>query len=306
MIYEEDDIAFNNLTDNEFEELCLDLLIKLGFHSPVWRQGGADNGRDIEVKFSVINPLIPTYIEKWFIECKRYSSGINVKEIQSKIAWADAENPDHFVIITSSYLTNNTRTWLDKIISLGKPYKIHCIEGKELTKIIVNFKDIVTKYFGDEYSKLVRILRAAWQTEGLLPEPETLFFIYKNFEPKWLTIEDLVFLWCTSKVREDEIEKWCSDYSNNLFAENETFSFDYLLKYIWEKSDKGVQSIFQSEDFYCPPAALLYGKPLKIIKVSRPKRAFYIHLHDKELGILEVLMKADKNFPIKIQRFDVD
>lgn len=305
MIYEEDDIVFNKLTDHEFEEMCLDLLLKLGFHSHVWRQGGADNGRDIEVKFSVINPLVPTYIEKWFIECKRYSSGISVTEIQSKIAWADAENPAHFVLITSSHLTNNTRTWLDKI-KFSKPYKIHCIEGKELKKNIINFQNIVTRYFGDECSKLLRVLREAWQSKGLLPEPETFFFIYNHLDPKWLTTEDLVFLWCTSKVREDKIEKWCSDYSNDLFSENEAFSFDYLLKYIWEKSDKGVQSIFQSEDFYLPPAALLYGKSLKIIKVAIPKRAVYIHLKDKELGILEVLMKADKNFSIKIQRFDVD
>src|ERR1044072_9797451 len=32
-----------------------------------------------------------------------------------KIAWAGAERPQHFLLITSSYLSNSTRTWLNKM-----------------------------------------------------------------------------------------------------------------------------------------------------------------------------------------------
>jgi len=156
MIYAEDDINFDTLTDGEFEEMCLDLLLRLGFHSPIWRLGGADNGRDLEVKFSVVNPLVQSYTEKWFVECKRHSTGINVTDLDTKIAWANAERPKHLVFITSSYLTNNTRVWLEKIIDLQKPfYKIHCIEGKALKNFLIAFQEITAKYFGDKYSKLL-------------------------------------------------------------------------------------------------------------------------------------------------------
>ena len=50
MIFREDDINFDRLYWKQFEELCYDLLVKFHFYSMAWRQGGSDNGRDIEAK----------------------------------------------------------------------------------------------------------------------------------------------------------------------------------------------------------------------------------------------------------------
>ena len=37
MFFTEGDINFDKLTDKEFEELCFDLLIRMNFHSLIWR-----------------------------------------------------------------------------------------------------------------------------------------------------------------------------------------------------------------------------------------------------------------------------
>jgi hypothetical protein len=40
MLFSENDINFQNISDLKFEELCFDLLLKVGFHGLIWRQGG--------------------------------------------------------------------------------------------------------------------------------------------------------------------------------------------------------------------------------------------------------------------------
>ena len=105
MIYNEQDIDFQTITDRRFEELCFDLLLRLGFKGLTWRQGGADSGRDIEGRFHTTNPLTDNYDEKWFVECKRWTVGVPITELDTKIAWADAERPKHLVIIVSSHIT---------------------------------------------------------------------------------------------------------------------------------------------------------------------------------------------------------
>ncbi|KTS70912.1 hypothetical protein NS115_24560, partial [Paenibacillus jamilae] len=137
MLFKEEDIQFERITPRKFEELCFDILLRMGYQSLIWRQGGADQGRDIEGKFIVNNQLVGTIEERWFFECKHYTNGVPVEQISTKIAWADAEGPNHFVLFTSSYLSNSSRQWLEKM-QKGRPYKIHIIEGKIIKHLIVN------------------------------------------------------------------------------------------------------------------------------------------------------------------------
>ncbi len=115
MFFEESDINFKKISDTQFEELCFELLLRLGYKKLTWRQGSADNGRDIEGELLVNNSLIENYSEKWFFECKNYSKGVPPEKLYSKIAWADAEKPHHLTLLISSHLSNNSRTWLEKI-----------------------------------------------------------------------------------------------------------------------------------------------------------------------------------------------
>ena len=219
MIFTEESIDFTKISSKDFEELCFDLLLKFGFEGLIWRQGGADCGRDIEGKYSVFNPIVEKYEEKWFFECKNHSSGISVDDISSKIAWADAERPAHFVLLASSYLTNDCRTWLEKV-SLSKSYRIHYLEGKALKKIVLNNNELLSRYFADKYTKLLLDARKTWLIYDLLPEPPLLSLLSENIDISILTPDELAFIWCSYKIKAQDIDNWCES--------NESFSFDFL------------------------------------------------------------------------------
>lgn len=114
MIFRDDDIDFDNLPWPRFEELCYELLLKFGFHTLSWRKGGADQGRDIEAKRYVTDTVVSPYLEKWFIECKRHHKGVALDQVMEKVAWAQAERADHFLLIVSNYITTDTKNWLEK------------------------------------------------------------------------------------------------------------------------------------------------------------------------------------------------
>lgn len=58
MTYSTDNINFGLLSPTEFERLCFELLLKLGYSELAWRQGGADNGRDIEGSLNFSTPIL--------------------------------------------------------------------------------------------------------------------------------------------------------------------------------------------------------------------------------------------------------
>lgn len=201
----EEEIDFCKITSSQFEELCFDLITRLGYKDLIWRRGGADSGRDIEGKFYIENPIIGGYDERWFFECKNYSQGVPPEKLSGKISWCDSEKPDHVVFFISSYLTNNARQWLNKITP-QKSYKIHVIEGKELKRIVSKFKDIISRYF-EEHPKLLYNLMKMWLMHEVLPEAEALIQVLKSTEPEKLSKEEVAFLWCSCYYRGFEFEE---------------------------------------------------------------------------------------------------
>lgn len=188
------DIDFSDISPKSFENLCYDLLIKYNFSNLTWRKGGADNGRDIE-GINIFRNAIKQKETKWFFECKHYTSGgVPPNDLTSKIAWADAEQPDFLVFFISSYLTNNARTWIDKI-SLQKPYEIIVIEGDELKNRIVKFSELVENYFSiNRYLKLFKDIENYRIKFNIRPSFEFLKEIVENIEIKKLEIKEIGFL----------------------------------------------------------------------------------------------------------------
>jgi len=240
MIYSEHDIDFLALSSKRFEELCFDLLLRLGFKGLTWRQGGADSGRDIEGRFALTNPLIESYDERWFFECKRYSDGVPVTEFNSKIAWADAERPKHLVIIVSSYVSNSTREWLEKT-TLQKAYVIHLIEGKKLKKLLLPFPELISEYFMDKYSKLLHDAQKNWLVHNLLPEPATLCVLSANLDATKLTGEELVFLLASVLLEDSDIQSWCEN--------NSYFNMDHIFVNLKNHSNTKRPLIEQISDY---------------------------------------------------------
>lgn len=145
MIYKKADIDFKQIDHKDFERLCYELLIKTGYSGVIWRQGGADQGRDIEGYYNFTNQ-ITSLQTKWYFECKHYSNGVPPEDLNSKIAWADAGRPDYLIFFISSYITTQARTWLDGIRH-QKTYKIILIEGEALKEKIIQFPSIVEDFF---------------------------------------------------------------------------------------------------------------------------------------------------------------
>jgi hypothetical protein len=194
MIYHVNDIDFSMVSPAEFERLCFELLLKYGYKQVIWRQGGGDNGRDIEGYYDFLNPISDNKT-KWFFECKHYTSGgVPPEHLNSKIAWADAEQPSFLVIFVSSYITTAARTWLEKIRP-QKRYHIVVVEGEELKKRVIQFSDLIERYFAaDRYVKLLLDIKKHWLLYKIEPGYESLKAITTNIDTSKLDITDIGFL----------------------------------------------------------------------------------------------------------------
>jgi len=88
-----DAVDFTKLTGRQLEELCYDLLLKYGFDSLKWRQGGGDRGLDIEAQRTFNDHFVDPYSETWFVECKNQQGGLGVEDISEKFAWQGLNVP---------------------------------------------------------------------------------------------------------------------------------------------------------------------------------------------------------------------
>jgi hypothetical protein len=223
MDFQDTDIKFDKINWIQFEELCFDLLLKYQFHSLNWRQGGADKGRDIEAVFTNSNSLIGAYPEKWFIECKHYSSGIPINQIANKIDWAVAEKADHFVLFTNKYPTVATKEFI-KLRQAQVEFPIHVFDGKLLKQKLLPFPDLLVKYFADDTTVLVKNILKQWLFHDIMPDLKTLFKLSKLIDPRKLNKEELVFLYYAFEQ---------SDYDEDFLVDDvEEFSYDFLFSFI--------------------------------------------------------------------------
>lgn len=193
MKYKIEDINFEKISPKAFENICYDLLVNYNFHNLIWRDGGSDNGRDIEGNSNYFNPF-KNIEHKWFFECKHYSSGVPPNDLSSKIAWADAEQPDFIVFFISSYITTGARTWLEKITP-QKNYKIIVIEGVELKNKLVKYPDLIERYFSENnHEKLFKDIKDYKIKFNIKPSYEILKEIIENINLEKLDKEDLSFI----------------------------------------------------------------------------------------------------------------
>ncbi len=206
MIYKKEDLEFAQISASEFERLCYELLLKYSFIEMTWRQGGADQGRDIEGTLYFSNQLTHQKT-KWFFECKRYTGGVPVEELTSKIAWADAEKPDYLVFFVTSYITTTAKNWLDKIRK-DKFYKILIVEGEELKVRLIEFPDLVERFFEtNRYQKLFADIKNHWFGYAVNPSYESLVELSSHLEPANLTINELGFLFVSMYKQYGYFEK---------------------------------------------------------------------------------------------------
>lgn len=251
MNFIEDDIDFEHIDWKQFEELCYDLLLKFHYHTLSWRKGGPDKGRDIEAYRYVTDTIAALYIEKWFIECKNHQQGLPIEEVIEKISWAEMEKADHFLLITSSYLTLQTRDWLE-LARKNKHFTIHVIEGKELKKKLLLFPDILIRYFADDYTKLIRNMVQQWLYHDILPEPKALYQIYHNAKFDRLDENQLGFLWYAFNRGQEAIDDYCDVEGLPAIEYDRMIPFDFIIPYLKAacNRDYPVMKISEDEKFF--------------------------------------------------------
>lgn len=139
------------LSPDSFEHLCYQLIRALpGFANVDLREGSSDSGRDIEAEYRRLAPDGFTEIsEKWWFQCKRYSSGISYDNISGSIFQAETEKVDVLTIMSNVHLTPSCKNDIKQVKS-----QVHCRildwTGVHFQDLLFSHPDICQVFFPDE------------------------------------------------------------------------------------------------------------------------------------------------------------
>lgn len=121
----------NLLSGVEFEDVCEDLLIKMGFKTE--RTGKShDGGIDI-----IAYNNQPLFSGKYIIQCKRYSGSVGTSIIRDLYGVVTAESANKGILITTGYFTNDA-------ISFATEKPIELIDGDRLQDLLMEYCNHVT------------------------------------------------------------------------------------------------------------------------------------------------------------------
>lgn len=90
------------LSPTKFENLTFDIVTALGLRNSVWRTPGSDLGRDIEGEYFISDLSGQYQRQKWYIECKRYTSSVDWPTVWNKISYAENHVADILLFVTTS------------------------------------------------------------------------------------------------------------------------------------------------------------------------------------------------------------
>lgn len=155
-------ISFDKLSPCEFEKLCYDLLLALGFKNLNWRKGTgyaaspSDQGRDIECQYTHKRPDGEPETQTWFVECKHYKKGVPPKVLEAALSWAHAKQPHKLLFVVSNFLSNQAKEYLDQYRINNKPkFEINVWERPKLEQIIASQSQLLVQYgLTDEFPYL--------------------------------------------------------------------------------------------------------------------------------------------------------
>lgn len=97
--------GLSDLTPAEFENLTLDLVVRLGLKNAVWRTPGRDGGRDIQGDSFIDDFSGFVSRSSWYVECKRYADTVSWPNVWEKISYADSNSADVLLVVTTSTLS---------------------------------------------------------------------------------------------------------------------------------------------------------------------------------------------------------
>ena len=102
----------------------------------VWRTPGADGGRDIEGE-TYHADISGSFIgQKWYVECKHYSTSLDWPTVRNKVAYAESNDADVALIATTSNPSPKCESEISKWNALKKTPLIRFWRGYDLPNIV--------------------------------------------------------------------------------------------------------------------------------------------------------------------------
>jgi len=180
-------LPWENLTPEEFEQLCYHLLIAMEFTDVEWFRGPGDRGRDILATGTGTDLSAFGSRQRCVIECKRFAAGhtVSIEDLTRTVAWMDArEEYQRLIIMTTSHLRTDTRDWVFSLNRRRTHYKIAYIESHELFQHLIRHQDILCRFFPDynmakithsrAYEEYITRLSSIWRGTSCPSEAITL------------------------------------------------------------------------------------------------------------------------------------
>jgi len=138
--------SLQELSPITFENLVFDLMQSLGVENLTWRTPGADGGRDIEGDLPARDLSGGLVYQRWFIECKRYTSSIDWPTVWGKAAYAQNGGADFLLIVTTSTLSPTCESEVTKWNLRRERPVIRAWRAYDLERMLGQFSAVATKY----------------------------------------------------------------------------------------------------------------------------------------------------------------
>lgn len=145
------EIDYKRLNGETFEKLIGDLLSELGF--TVNRvKPTRDAGVDFIATFKRSDPFGSTISETWLVESKLYhDQRVSVSTLRHMLGSVITSSGAKGLIVTNGQLTSISREFITEAVEkAGHPLRV--IDGIELTDLLMQYPQIVERYFGSRSS----------------------------------------------------------------------------------------------------------------------------------------------------------
>jgi hypothetical protein len=126
--------------------LTFDLIQEHGLENLVWRTPGPDGGRDIEGDLPIRDLSGSLTHQRWFVECKRYTSSVDWPTVWNKVSYAENNHADFLLIVTTATLSPGCETEISSWNTQKRRPIIRAWRGYQIQGILSRFPAIRLKY----------------------------------------------------------------------------------------------------------------------------------------------------------------
>jgi hypothetical protein len=143
-------LSFKSLSDDEFEDLCVDLLKALGFVNvrKMSGRGGGDFGRDIHAEEVVSLRTDYTRMEKILAQAKKFTSkSISNTDMSNILNNARSLDYTRVIVFASSDFSSPARRVASDALTVKNPVETTLWNGKDIEMLLKRYPQLKKKHF---------------------------------------------------------------------------------------------------------------------------------------------------------------